>query len=232
MTRRLILPVLAALAVAGAIEARVQFFRPYIHPKLKSGQVVLRRVVILPAEVQFNRIGMKGPEGMPDAAESLAAGLYSVLATELGERGVEIRPNPVTATTTDETKYATADLQAKYDSLRTQILRKSSDVEQGRFSLTDSVSTFEPGKGADAILLIRGSATLATSGKMAALVIGYGAVSGFTGDMSFIDAHNGDVLAWAKFSRTGDVSQDTGNRLMHCTLEALHDVPLPTPPRK
>jgi hypothetical protein len=218
---------LALLSALGAASGRVQFFPTHVHPKLKSGQAAIHRVVILPPLIEFNRLSLKGPEGMPDQSDRLAENLYAVLAKEFAARGVEIAPNPIAAAT-DEQKYAVANLQAKYDNVRVQLRKKPYRVEEGHLTLGDGVSAFGPAKGVDAIVLVRGAAVQATKGKKAAVVIGMGALSGFQGDVGLVDARTGDVLAWGRINeRWHDVSTSAADRLTPCTREALRDVPLP-----
>jgi hypothetical protein len=170
---------------------------------------------------------MKGAEGMPAEADQLAAGLYSALAKELAARGVEVLPNPITAATTDEARYAVADLQAKYDNVRAQLRKKPIRVDQGHLTLGDGVAAFKPGSGADAFVMVRGFAVKATSARQAALLIGFGAASGFAGDIAFVDARTGDVLAWTRITRNADVSQDADQRLARSARDALRDIPFP-----
>jgi len=223
---RLVLIVLAC--AAGAAEARVHFFRAHVHPRLQAGRLAIGKVVLLPPEIEFMRVGVKGPEGNSTESDQLARSLYSVLASELAARGVTVLPNPM-ASATSEAKYAIANLQARYDSVRTQVSRKPTRVDDGHVTLGDGVATFEPAHGADALVLVRGAATQATKAKTAALLIGFGAVSSFQGDIGFVDARTGEVLVWTRINRLGDVSQDPADRLVNCTRNALRDVPLPAP---
>jgi hypothetical protein len=224
MNRRFQLALMVLICAVGAVAARV-----HVDPKLQASRVAIGKVVLLPPEIQFTRIGVKGPESNSTESDQLAGSLYAVVASELTARGVTVLPNPMAAAATDEAKYAVAKLQSEYDSLRIQLDRKPRRVDDGHITLGDGVSTFEPARGADALVLVRGTATQATKAKTAAILIGFGALSGFEGDIGFVDARTGDVLAWTRINRWRDVSNDPNDRLLHCTREALRGVPLPVP---
>src|SRR5438874_8189312 len=69
--RKLQLGCLAALVLMIAAlspDAHAQF----LHPKITSKQVTVRKVVILPAKVEVVRDSMKGPEGMAAESEELS----------------------------------------------------------------------------------------------------------------------------------------------------------------
>jgi hypothetical protein len=224
MNRRLQLALIGLICAVGAAAARV-----HVDPKLQASSVTIGKVVLLPPEIEFMHVGVKGPESNSTESDQLAGSLYSVLASELTARGVTVLPDPMAAAATDEAKYAIAKLQSEYDSLRIQLNRKPKRVDDGHITLGDGVATFEPARGADALVLVRGTATQATKAKTAAILIGFGALSGFEGDIGFVDARTGDVLAWTRINRRRDVSNDPNDRLLHCTREALRDVPLPVP---
>jgi hypothetical protein len=226
---RLPLLLVILLFAVGQGEAAIQLYRLHLNPKLTAGQTPIRKVIVLPPEIQFNRLGMKGLEGMSAESDQLAATLYSVLVNELTARGVEVFPNPMLTATTSEAKYRVADLQAKYDNIRVQLRKKPSRIEDGRLSMGDGVAAFEPANGTDAIVLVRGSGTQVTPAKTAAVVIGFGAIPSFQGDIVFVDARTGVVLAWAPLSRLGDVTKQTSDRLERSTREALRRIPLPIP---
>jgi hypothetical protein len=160
--------------VAGAPGARV-----HVDPKLQASRVAISKVVLLPPEIQFKRVSVKGPESNSAESDQLADSLYAVVASELTARGVTV----LAAAATDESKYAIAKLQAEYDSLRIQLDRKPKRVDDGHITLGDGVATFEPARGADALVLVRGTAIQATKAKTAAILIGFGALSSFNGDI-------------------------------------------------
>src|SRR5829696_1948274 len=62
--RTIVFAVTMLLVVLTSPSIQAQF----IHPKIKSKETTIRRIVILPAKVSVVRDSMKGPEGM--AAES------------------------------------------------------------------------------------------------------------------------------------------------------------------
>jgi hypothetical protein len=122
-----------------------------------------------------------------------------------------------------------AGIAAKYNNVLVQLRRKPNRVDKGTLTLGGGVASFEPAKDADALVLVRGSATSASPGKKATVFIGIGALSSFHGDISFVNARTGDVLAWTRISRQADVSKDAINRLAGSARTALRDIPLPVP---
>lgn len=218
-------PILLWFAATG-VQARVGFHPPHLHPKLTSGKTVVRRVVILPPQILFDRVGMKGPESMAEQGDQLSATLYGAFEKELASRGVEVLPNPMKSAAGDEARYAIANLQSRYDTVRVQLRKKQFRVEDGHLTMGDEIAAFEPAKGADAVVFIRGSGTQATRAKQASILLGFGAFSSFQSDTALVDARTGDVLAWIRMNLLGDVSKAHEDRLDHSLHQALRDIPL------
>lgn len=231
MKNRLRLFVLLLCAV-GVLSARIQFYRAHIHPNLQNAKVTIRKAVLLPPLITFTKLGMKGAEGMSAESERLAGDLYSLLAKELTARGVEVVPDPMAAAVTPEAKYAIANLQSRYDTLRLQLKKKPQRVDKGQASLGDGVAAFAPAAGADVLVFVRGTAVKATAARKAAILIGHGAWSRFEGEVGFIDAKSGEVLAWTRINRTRDLSEDAGSKLEKNVSDDLSDIPLPIPGAK
>jgi hypothetical protein len=208
--------------------AAVRFLSTRVNSKLKKQQVAIHKVFLLPPLLQFNRLGMKGAEGMTPESDRLAATVSSVLTSEFTQRGVEVLSNPAPA---EDAGNAIAGLQAKYDNVSVQLRRKPYGVDDGRYTLGDGVAVFTPAKGADAIVAVRGAALQATEAKSIAIIVGMGAVSSFRGDIAFIDAHTGEILAWTQFGKMGDMSQNPADRLVATMRNALRLIPLPLPPK-
>jgi hypothetical protein len=224
----------APLALVGMLVLVGQSaFAQHLHPRLKSKEHTINKVLVLPPQVELNKLGMKGSEGMGKEAEELSERLFALVTKELQARKVEILPNPFTGQQTDEAKYALANLQGKYDSVKVQMLKKPKDITKGRFSLGDAVSEYQPGASADTLAFIRGAGTVLTGGKKAFgwLVAGPKS-SGFGGHVAFVDARKGDVLALAGFLSSGDVVQKTEEALRPPMLKSFKKLPLPGPPPK
>src|ERR1051325_9344153 len=55
----------------------------FLHPKIKSKETTIRRIVILPAKVNVVRDSMKGPEGMAAESDELSARVQAMIAEVL-----------------------------------------------------------------------------------------------------------------------------------------------------
>src|SRR5215203_5479885 len=136
------------LTVSGSHSVRAQF----VHPKVKSKETTIRRIVILPAKVSVVRDSMKGPEGMAAESDELSLRIEEKIAEVLSkQKNVATLPRSSDATNADSQKYDFADFQTKFDDLLPTIMKKRSDVKKGRFSIGDEVLNLNLSKSADAI---------------------------------------------------------------------------------
>src|SRR5215207_6515574 len=119
------------VTVSGSQSVRAQF----LHPKIKSKETTIRRVVVLPAKVNVVRDSMKGPEGMAAESDELSARVETMIAEVLSKQ-----KHVTTAASAEgdaQQKYNVADFQTKFDELLPKIMKKRSDVKKGRFSVGD-----------------------------------------------------------------------------------------------
>jgi hypothetical protein len=209
---------------SGSVEAQW----PHINSKLAHGQAGIRKVVILPARLQLQKVGFHGPEGMEEDALKLAATLNGLVAAELSARGVEILPDPAEQPADDARKYATADLQAKYDNVCVQLRRKLSGVDAGRYTLGDRVLAFDGIRPADAVVFIRGKGKVLTPARR----MGFGGGSGMDLEIGVVDAKSGEVLAFVRIVRWRDPTVKADERFAKSIREAMRELPLPKPARK
>ena len=196
--------IVVLLAVSGSHQVRAQF----IHPKIKSKEVTIRRVVVLPAKVNVVRDSMKGPEGMAAESEQLSGRVEAMIAEVLGKKKnvatVTVKAEPAEGEGDSQQKYNIADFQAKFDDLLPKIMKKRSDVKKGRFSMGDEVLNLNLDKETDAVVFIRGSGKKLTGGKTAFTVL-VGGTPAFLGlQIGIVDARNGEVLLYTDPSFTGD----------------------------
>src|ERR1700749_4687674 len=70
------------LTVSGSQAVRAQF----IHPKIKSKEITIRSIVVLPAKVNVVRDSMKGPEGMAAESDELSKRVETTLAEVLSKK--------------------------------------------------------------------------------------------------------------------------------------------------
>ena len=201
--RKLQLGCLAALVLMIAAlspDAHAQF----LHPKITSKQVTVRKVVILPAKVEVVRDSMKGPEGMAAESEELS-GRVEKMVTEVLANQKHINTLTVSTSGGDpQGKYTVADIQAKFDDLLPKVLKKRKDVKQGRFSMGDEVLNLNLDKSADAIVFIRGRSQKLTSGKKTFQLLVGGMPAYLMMQIAVIDAHTGDVLVYSDPIFAGD----------------------------
>src|SRR5690348_4922590 len=133
--------------LAGSVQAQ------FVHPKIKSKETTIRRVVVLPAKVNVVRDSMKGPEGMAAESDNLSARVETIL-TEVLAKQKHVTTVAVTksAESDQEQKYKIADFQTKFDELLPKIMKKRSDVKQGRFTMGDEVLNLNLEQGVDAVV--------------------------------------------------------------------------------
>jgi hypothetical protein len=191
------------LTVSGSQQVQAQF----IHPKIKSKETTIRRVVVLPAKVNVVRDSMKGPEGMAAESDELSVRLEKMVAEVLSkQKNVSTLPPaaPASAEGDSEQKYNVADFQTKFDDLLPKIMKKRSDVKKGRFSMGDEVLNLNVDKGADAIVFIRGEGKKLTGGKTAFTLLVGGTPAYLRLQIGIIDARNGEVLLYTDPIFPGD----------------------------
>jgi len=176
----------------------------FLHPKITSKQVTVRKVVILPAKVEVVRDSMKGPEGMAAESEELS-GRVEKMVTEVLANQKHINTLSVPTSGGDtQGKYTVADIQAKFDDLLPKVLKKRKDVKQGRFSMGDEVLNLNLDKSADAIVFIRGRGQKLTSGKKTFQLLVGGMLPYLLMQIPVIDAHTADVLVYTDPIFAGD----------------------------
>ena len=196
----------------------------FLHPKITSKQVTVRKVVILPAKVEVVRDSMKGPEGMAAESEELS-GRVEKMVTEVLANQKHINTLTVPASGGDtQGKYTVADIQAKFDDLLPKVLKKRKDVKQGRFSMGDEVLNLNLDKSADAIVFIRGRGQKLTSGKKTFQLLVGGMPAYLMIQIGVIDAHTGDVLVYTDPILAGDPTTAV-NRLRSALEKGFKKLP-------
>jgi hypothetical protein len=196
------LALVVLLTVSGSQQVQAQF----IHPKIKSKETTIRRVVVLPAKVNVVRDSMKGPEGMAAESDELSLRVEKMVVEVLSkQKNVSTLPPAAPASAEgDEQKYNVADFQTKFDDLLPKIMKKRSDVKKGRFSMGDEVLNLNLDKGADAIVFIRGEGKKLTGGKTAFTLLVGGTPAYLRLQIGIIDARNGEVLLYTDPIFPGD----------------------------
>ena len=190
------------LTVSGCHQIHAQF----VHPKIKSKETNIRRVIVLPARVNVVRDSMKGPEGMAAESDELSKRIEAMVAEVLSKKkNVTTLPTTTASADSDpQQKYNVADFQAKFDDLLPKIMKKRSDVKKGRFTMGDEVLNLNLEKNADAIVFIRGNGKKLTSGKTAFRMLVGGTPAYLRLQIGIVDARNGEVLLYTDPIFAGD----------------------------
>lgn len=202
----------------------------YVNAKFTPKEHAIRKVLLLPAQIQLTKSGMKGSEGMAKESEEMAGQIMAVVIKHLEARKVTVLANPFTEEalkSNEEMRSAVMKVQAKYDTVSAQLHSKPKEVRAGRYTLGDEVSTLGPAAEADAIVFIRGNGTVLTGGKrlFGALVTGASADTIHT-YVTFADAKSGEVLAIVNILKAGDLES---RKLMSKTLtKSFKKIPFST----
>jgi len=205
--RFIVLKMMFAMVVVLTVSGSHQVHAQFIHPKIKSKETTVRRIVVLPAKVNVVRDSMKGPEGMAAESDDLSSRVEAMVAEVLSKQK-QVVTLPATGASTDgdsQQKYNVADFQTKFDDLLPKIMKKRSDVKKGRFSMGDEVLNLNLEKDADAVVFIRGEGKKLTSGKTAfRIFVGGGPPAYLRLQIGMVDARNGEVLLYTDPILLGD----------------------------
>lgn len=183
----------------------------YLHPKVVEKKVTIHSAVILPAKVEIVKESAKGQEMMVAESADISSSVMEAVGQSLQNKKITVAPNPFDAAAMDETrKYTLADIQTRYDGLLPKLIKKSSDVKKGRFTMGDEVMLLNVHKDADVLVFIRGQGRMFTKGKTA-----FSIVNIFSLDFPFaqitvgiVDAQSGEVLAFTKPMSASKVLKD------------------------
>lgn len=191
------------MLLVGATSQSIQ--AQFLHPKIKSKETTIRRIVILPAKVNVVRDSMKGPEGMAAESDELSLRVEEKIAEVLSkEKNVATLQRSSDAATAEAQKYDFADFQTKFDALLPTIIKKRSDVKKGRFSMGDEVLNLNLSKSADAIVFIRGEGKKLTGGKTAFMMMVGGTPAYLKLQIGMVDTRSGEVLLYTDPVLVGD----------------------------
>jgi hypothetical protein len=171
-----------------------------LHPRLRNGELKLRRVLVLPPGVAVMQQGIAGKEPLDQDTEHLMKRLTQAAITALAAQGLEAVPNPYTRERLlqdEQLRYELADLQARYDLQATNMHRDKKALARGEFSFGKEVAHLNQQDQADAFLLLRAYGSDPTLAKTTfALLVPFGgtAFSTLYLSLALLDARTGDVL--------------------------------------
>ena len=199
----------------------------YLHPKITKNEVMVRKVVILPAKVDVVRDSMKGPEGMAAESEELSGRVEKAVADVLANSKhitTLSAPAPLSGAGDAQGRYTVADMQTRFDELLPKVMKKRKDVKQGRFSIGDEVLNLNLDKSADAIVFIRGRGQKLTSGKQTFVLLVGGKPAYLMMQIGIVDAHTGEVLLYTDPVFLGDPTTAV-NRLRQALENGFKKLP-------
>ncbi len=202
--------VLLLAAASGVSLAQAQF----AHPDLKSGKIVVHKLLILPAQATVTKSGMKGSEGLIQESRIVEKALPGLISQALQTKGCTVLDNVLTLDALEkdqDLKSAVADIQGRFETIHTHVEQKPKDVRTGRYTLGDDVANFAPGAAADALVFTRAFGVLTTGGKKAFAALVGGNASDFVGmDITVVDSQMGNVLFFTRAFSGGNFVGDTG----------------------
>jgi hypothetical protein len=193
----------------------VQFFSmnlsaQVINEKISKKEKRIRTVILVPSEVALTRYGFKGPQGTLKQSEEAEQRAIEGLKKVLEEKGIKVL-NPFTEETLksdDQLRYSVADLQRRYSAIQPKLDKKDKDVKKGRYTLGDEVSTLIGKHQADALVFTTATGFEPTKGRS---ILGWMALvpmfSHYDTRLAFVDAGDGEVLAYAKGKGIGSLSK-------------------------
>jgi hypothetical protein len=217
-----------ALAVIVSAEAAAQ----RLNPKLKAKDHAVRRVVVLPAQVQLVRSGVKGAEPMEKESAEMTPVLEQVVAKAFEKKNFSVTSGtfgPQALEGDAKMKYAVADLQRNFDELFPKVMKKQKDIEKGRFSLGDQVLLLNQDDTADAYVFVRAFGQQKTKGKVAfnLLMMFPDLFPACFVYVTVVDARTGEVLAHSTTATIGNVVKDTDKALGKGLDKSLKKIPPP-----
>ncbi len=206
--RRALAGVVLVMIACNASIALAQF----AHPDLKSGKIVVRKVLVLPPHANVTKSGMKGNDTLIAESRSIEGALPAIIAEAMQAKGCTLLDNvfaPDTLEKNQDLKVAVADIQDRFDALHKHIAEKPKDVRNGRFTMGDEVANFNPGAAADALVFVRAAGVVNTGGKkVLGAIAGVNETDYIVVDIAIVDSQSGAVLYYG-WSVTG------GNYLEH-----------------
>jgi len=187
--------------------------RTFMSPKLEAGEMGIHSACMMPAEGKLSRLGMKGREGMSKESEAWSSALDAVVAGHLKATGIEIIPSGLAQEDlerNEELQRTVLKLQAKYDSVSSQIERHPKDTRKDRFTVGDEVALLPCTEKADILVYVHGQGQVLTGGKAAfgILIGGPSSSMGFL-KLSLVDAKSGDILAYMRLVNNGKFADDS-----------------------
>jgi hypothetical protein len=209
-----------------------------LHPRLRSGELRVRRVLLLPPGLAVVQQGIAKSALLDQPTAELTVRLTVALQTALAAKGFTVLPDPfgLTALQQDpQLQFELADLQARYDLQAPAMHQDKRALERGEFTLGKEVAHLQPNlspnEQADALVIVRGYGTDPTLAKTAyALLVPFGGTPNATLYLSIalLDARTGDVLWLTRQTISGNFrhAQKAEPLLAKALAKALKPLPM------
>lgn len=209
-----------------------------MHPALRSGEIRLRRVLILPPGLAVVQQGITQTNYLDQPTADLTARLSAALPAVFAAQGLTVVPNPFSAAALQQDsqlQYELADLQARYDLQAPSLHQEKQAWQRGEFTFGKDVAALNRavgGEPADAFVLVRGYGADPTLAKTAfALLVPFGGTPMTTLYLSIalLDARTGDVLWLTRQTLNGNFRQPAkaDKLLAQALAKALKSLPVP-----
>lgn len=186
-----------------------------LNAKLKNGNRQMKSILVLPAQATVTMYGFKGSQGLWPDNDRFEDDLTALVGKTLSHHRAQISAPTLGEVGTSD-RQPLADIQRKFDSVQAQILRSRGGVRKGRYSLGDLVAGYAPASSADTLVFIRAKGRLPVNVRVGAFLM-----PELDGQLTFVDAHTGEILAFLEFSCDSHNWMKSANQLDSHIQESL-----------
>jgi len=184
MPRSIFLAIAACSALMPAASGQV------LNEKLKSGQVTIHAVCVMPVEATWTKVIVMVREPRPEEADQWSEQLWPVLREGILQAGAQDASEAIA----EKARPTILQLQQKFDAMMKVEGWHSGGIKRGRFTLGDEVALAPCAAHSDALLFVRGKATIPVVASFANSEL----------QLTFVDARSGEVLAQDTISALND----------------------------
>lgn len=191
----------------------------HFHPKIKSGEVKIRSVMMLPVKAEVIKTTVTGLTSQPEQVPALREDAANAVTKALLARGIRLDDCPYSDAAVRDDQQLRAKLiefERRYAELSVNVGRKPKDIEEGRYSFGGEIVEFVARADTDAVVVTRASASEKSGGlKFLTSSLAQGRHTDLT--ITLLDARSGDVLA--------HFSVGAGRKLDDPVAKALQKLP-------
>jgi hypothetical protein len=183
MPRSILLAIAACSALLPAASGQV------LNAKLRSGQATISAVCVMPVEATWTKVIVMSREPRPEEADRWSEQLGPVVREGILKAGAQDTSAPIA----ENARRVILQLQQKFDAMKVEGWH-ADGIKRGRFSLGDEVALVPCAAHADALLFVRGKASIPAVARFASASL----------QLTFVDARSGEVLAQDTISTLND----------------------------